>query len=81
MLIVSRHFTVRKHLVHGVGKNYSMTFKNYNHALIKMASPFCTHFYMRVIIHTKTQTIHRLKSTLKLVSSDCHKQCYPEATV
>lgn len=46
MLIVSRHFTVRKHLAHSVGKNYSMTFKNYNHAQIKMASPFCTHFYI-----------------------------------
>lgn len=27
-------------------KNYSMTFKNYNHARIKMTSPFCTHFYI-----------------------------------
>lgn len=46
-----------------------MAFKNYNHAWIKLASPFCTCYYRQGLIHTKTQTIHRIKT----VSSDSHE--------
>lgn len=39
------HHQKKTHLAQTV-KNYSLTFENYNHAWINLASPNCTHFYV-----------------------------------
>lgn len=52
-----------------------MTFKNYNHAWINwpLHSAHISTYKGYIHTQTNTQTIHRIKSTLKSVSSDCHK--------
>lgn len=53
-------------------KNYSMTVKRKLQSCTdKLAAPFHARFYIYGLNAHKRQTIHRLKPTYKVVSSDC----------